>query len=148
MNSKTTTSEEKLIQMAKITNVLESASMGVWRITISKDGKREMNATKMMLRLLGFDPNKEVTDEEVFKRWYDGIFPEALQSVEDSMAAMIRGKRSENTYKWMHPTLGRRYVRCGTRGGRRHKSVRRLPLRCDRCGVARQTQPHRGGRFR
>lgn len=113
MNSKTTTSEEKLIQMTKIKNVLESASMGVWRITISKDGEREMNATKMMLRLLGFDPNKEVTDEEVFKRWYDGIFPEALQSVEDSMAAMIRGERSENTYKWMHPTLGRRYVRCG-----------------------------------
>ena len=113
MNSKATTSEERLIQVTKIKNVLESASMGVWCITITKDGQKSMNATKIMLRLLGIDPDKSISDSEVYERWYAGIFPEALQSVKDSMAAMLRNERSENTYKWMHPTLGRRYVRCG-----------------------------------
>lgn len=105
--------EQFLMSKFSIKQVLESAAMGIWSITLSEGQHPRMNASGKMLELLGMDRDIQTSAEEIYDTWHSRICPEALASVEASISVMLRGERDENTYAWNHPTLGVRYVRCG-----------------------------------
>lgn len=100
-------------QAVKIMDVLDSAAMGVWRVTLCEGKAPRESASPKMLELLGLERDGNYTEEEIYKAWQEGICPEARDSVDRSVAKMIEGTYDENTYKWNHPKWGIRYMRCG-----------------------------------
>ena len=100
-------------QAVKIMDVLNSAAMGVWRVTLREGQKPRESASPKMLELLGLDGDSDYNEEEIYEAWQAGICPEACDSVNRSVAKMMEGKYDENTYKWNHPKWGIRYMRCG-----------------------------------
>lgn len=108
--------EEKLEQtreMKEIADTIDVAQMGLWRIELFDEEMPRMKASKKMLELLGLKRTGKYSQEAIYEAWHSRICPEALDSVNASVQKMINGKQDENTYKWNHPTLGERYVRCG-----------------------------------
>ncbi len=106
--------QRKSAELATMQAIIEAAEMGTWRIELVDGCRPRMLADARMLELLGLDRNDtNMTPEDVYDVWYSRIKPEAEQSVLDSVARMEAGFRDENTYLWVHPTLGERYVRCG-----------------------------------
>ncbi len=92
--------------------IIASSEMGTWRIKMVEGEAPAMLADERMLELLGIPGRTDLSPEEVYNAWFDHIKPEAVQSVLDSVERMKTAK-DENTYLWVHPTLGERYVRCG-----------------------------------
>ncbi|MDO4488386.1 MAG: ATP-binding protein [Eubacteriales bacterium] len=96
-------------------NIIKTANMGLWTIILFDDEPPRMKASETMRQLLALPD--DVTDEaEIYEAWHSRIKPEALESVNQSVAEMFEGKKSENTYLWNHPDLGDQYVRCGGTG--------------------------------
>ncbi len=104
--------ERKKAELETMQIIVESSEMGTWRIELVEAKAPRMLADEYMLGLLGLEGRTDMTPEEVYNAWFDNIKPEAVQSVLDSVERMKTGK-DENTYLWIHPTLGERYVRCG-----------------------------------
>ena len=92
--------------------IIESAEMGTWQIEMVDGQAGRMFADARMLELLGLKDRTDMTPEQVYTEWFDRVKPEAVDSVLASVEKMKSG-RDENTYLWIHPTLGERYVRCG-----------------------------------
>ena len=113
MESERTNSDHLIMQMSNIKDVLETASMGIWRV-IFKDGCRpRLKASDEMLKLLGIEKDRQMTEEDFCDWWFKRVYPEDLNIAEDYMKTLSNGLRKEVTYRWIHPTLGVRYVRCG-----------------------------------
>jgi len=108
----------EFINSKEMQETVEAASMGIWRIELFDGEQPRMKATPKMQELLGMDSQQNYTEEEIYETWYNRICPCSIQSVKRSVNLMKRGKRDENTYRWEHPRLGMRYVRCG---GTAHK---------------------------
>ncbi len=106
--------QRRSAELATMQAIIEAAEMGTWRIELVDGCRPRLLADARMLELLGLERDaRAMTPEDVYDTWYNRIKPEAVQSVLDSVARMEAGFRDENTYLWMHPTLGERYVRCG-----------------------------------
>ncbi|MDO4501306.1 MAG: ATP-binding protein [Erysipelotrichaceae bacterium] len=98
--------------LKKNEDIIAAAGMGVWNIFLFDNEKPRMTANAKMRELLSLPA--EVTDEnEIYEAWHSRIKPEALESVNASVAAMMSGEKNENTYLWIDPILGEQYVRCG-----------------------------------
>jgi signal transduction histidine kinase/DNA-binding response OmpR family regulator len=107
------TDNDKLIsELETMHAIIESAEMGTWQIEMVDGREGRMFADARMLELLGLKDRTDMTPEQVYTEWFDRIKPEAVDSVLASVEKMKSG-RDENTYQWIHPTLGERYVRCG-----------------------------------
>ena len=102
----------KAAVLEEMQDIIAASDMGTWSIELVEGKEPRMKADQRMLDLLGLR-GQELTPEEVYIAWYRNIKPEAEQSVLDSVSRMEQGGRDENTYLWIHPTLGERYVRCG-----------------------------------
>lgn len=100
------------VENLEIRDIIASANMGTWHIELVDGKEPRMFADDTMKMLLGIDGHEE-TPEQTYTEWFSNIVPEAVQSVLDSVARMEQGDFDENTYLWMHPTKGKRYVRCG-----------------------------------
>ncbi|MDO4202999.1 MAG: GGDEF domain-containing protein [Selenomonadaceae bacterium] len=98
--------------ISEIRDIVSSAHMGIWRIELFDGEEPRMFADETMKKLLGID-GQERTPEKTYTDWFVNITPEALPSVLHSVEQMQKGFYDENTYQWMHPTKGVRYVRCG-----------------------------------
>ena len=99
-------------QLTDLRHIMASAGMGTWRIELIEGKEPRMKADDKMRELLGIEGENH-TPEEVYSIWFDRIKPEAVASVLASVAKMQQGLQDENTYLWVHPTKGERYVRCG-----------------------------------
>lgn len=99
--------------MKDVSDITNTANMGIWRIEIFDDELPRMQVTPKMKQLMGLDLNTEYSEERTYEEWHSRIYPDALESVNTSVQKMIDGQQDENTYRWKHPTLGERYVRCG-----------------------------------
>ena len=104
--------ERKSASLAEMQDIISCANMGIWHIELIDDKEPIMLVDNRMKELLGIE-GKILTPEETYDAWFSHIKPEAVQSVLDSVASMEQGNIDENTYLWIHPTLGERYVRCG-----------------------------------
>lgn len=99
-------------ELADTDNVLTCAGIGIWHISLFDNEKPRMKASLKMCELLGIEPGS-MSAEEIYDFWYAGIKKSSLPTVQASVSEMIEKGISENTYVWMHPTLGEIYVRCG-----------------------------------
>ncbi len=99
-------------ELLKIKNITASANMGTWSIELIENKKPRMLADTIMKKLLGINTDK-ITPEQSYNDWFGRIKPEALPSVMHSIERMKQGFFDENTYLWLHPDKGERYVRCG-----------------------------------
>ena len=93
-------------------NIFAAAGMGTWRIEQIEGQEPRMLADDTMQELLGL-AGKNCSPEETYNEWFSRIKPEAVESVLLSVGKMQQGYVDENTYLWVHPTRGERYVRCG-----------------------------------
>lgn len=93
-------------------SIIAATGMGTWRIELFANEEPRMITDEKMRLLLGLDDIK-LTKEELYNVWYSKIKPEAVPSVLTSVTKMMNSIRDENTYIWIHPVLGERYVRCG-----------------------------------
>ncbi|MBE6123546.1 MAG: response regulator, partial [Erysipelotrichaceae bacterium] len=104
--------EESQKALRETDEIIASAGFGVWHI-ILEDGKApRMRGNAKMIELLGIE-GQNLTEEETYDFWYSRIDEAAVSSVQKSVAEMLEGKLSENTYLWNHPERGMIYVRCG-----------------------------------
>ncbi|GEM_PF-947214 len=99
-------------QISEIRDIIASANMGTWKIELVEKEEPRMYVDETMKRLLGTE-GQDRTPEETYTDWFANITPEAVESVLHSVSLMQKGYFDENTYKWIHPTKGVRYVRCG-----------------------------------
>lgn len=99
-------------KLRDIKDVIESAEMGTWHIELFDNQKPRMIVDNKMRSLLGIDDDR-YSPEQIYDMWFNNIKEEALESVLNSVEKMKSGHRDENTYAWVHPTKGERYVRCG-----------------------------------
>ena len=102
--------------LAESNATIANAGYGIWAITQFASGQHpRMSGSEKTLETMGLRPG-ELTDEQIYDYWYARIVPEDMPSVENSVAEMTAGKKSENTYRWRHPTKGIVYLRCGGTG--------------------------------
>jgi len=104
---------KKWDDLDRIKQIMATSEMGTWVITLVDGEQPRMLADTKMKELLGIDTKVDISEEKVYNIWHSRIAPEALDSVNKSVQTMMRGHKSENTYSWIHPMLGPRYVRCG-----------------------------------
>lgn len=104
-------------EISEIRDIIASANMGTWRIELVENEEPRMYVDETMKKLLGISRMK-LNPEETYKGWFDHITPDAVPSVLKSVERMEKGYFDENTYLWIHPSKGERYVRCG---GTSHK---------------------------
>lgn len=106
------------MDISKIMNVLDSASMGIWRLTMREGKKTCLSASPKMLELLGLPRDCNKSPEELYEVWHEGVSPEEVEKVSNYFQKMMNGEKCEVTYKWINPRLGVRYIRCGGNGCR------------------------------
>ncbi len=98
--------------LSEYNSILSNAGLGIWYIFL-KDGKKpRLKPGSKMREILGITDG-EMSEEEMYEYWDNGIVEEARPSVQASVQEMLSGKFSENTYMWKHPVKGITYVRCG-----------------------------------
>ncbi|MDO4459368.1 MAG: ATP-binding protein [Clostridia bacterium] len=99
-------------ELEETDNIVAGANMGIWTITMFDGEKPRMKANPKMRELLSLDDDV-TSEEDIYEAWHSRIKPEALESVNASVQAMMSGEKNENTYLWVDPVLGEQYVRCG-----------------------------------
>ncbi len=92
--------------------IIANAGYGIWYITLTEGKRGKMKASPKMMEILGIS-NQNLSEEDTYHYWYSRIIPSDLNSVNNSVDDMLKGKFSENTYRWKSDKLGERYVRCG-----------------------------------
>ena len=113
MNLATHRSENATLQLSMINEVLDSASIGIWRGVHTPGQHPRMCASKKMLELMGFADNPPKSEEELHDAWEARLCPESTDILKRYFDNLYACGHDEVTYKWNHPTLGVRYVRCG-----------------------------------
>ena len=99
-------------ELAQMKDIFVASKMGTWLIRLIDGQAPTLEADDLMKELIGIS-GKNLSFEEAYDAWFSNIEPEAVESVLNSVENMKHGKKDENTYLWNHPTLGKRYVRCG-----------------------------------
>ena len=105
--------------MRDIEEVLAGSKTGIWTIELEDECEPRMYGDKTMQMLLG--TNGTETPEECYKLWFENIEPEYVGIVQETVQEIIENGRSEVTYPWNHPTMGKIYVRCGGLTGKFEK---------------------------
>ena len=101
------------LPIGKINDVLDSASMGVWQIRLIDGCKPRLIVSEAMLRLLGQEDSGMEDEEELYEAWASRICPDSQAAITKYLDEIKAKGRSEVVYKWNHPKLGVRYIRCG-----------------------------------
>ena len=92
-------------------DTLEGARTGIWTIELEEGQEPRMYADRTMRILLGVPDN--IDPEECYRHWFSNIMPDYVGMVQETVREIIDTGRSEVTYPWNHPKLGKIYVRCG-----------------------------------
>lgn len=110
-------------------------SIGIWTVEKIEGEPPRMYGDPVMDGMVGVTGG-QLTPEEYFQTWFNGIHPEDQPKVVTAIAEMDAGKRGEVQYRVNHPTRGEIWIRCGaqrdyafTRGVRmigRHQDVTKL----------------------
>ena len=101
----------KLEARQSLEDILEGARTGIWTIELEEGCPPRMYADRTMRILLGVRDG--IGPEACYRHWFEGIAPDYVEMVEESVREMLKGGRAEVVYPWNHPELGKIYVRCG-----------------------------------
>lgn len=95
----------------KIQEVLYEAQTGLWAIELADGAAPRLYGDGTMIKLLGL--TEMPSPEECYEYWYSRIDPDYHAMVQKGVEKIIMDNRAEVQYPWMHPELGRVYIRCG-----------------------------------
>ena len=101
----------KLEARQSLEDILEGARTGIWTIELEEGCQPRMYADRTMRILLGV--SDEIGPEACYQQWFEHIDPDYVEMVQEAVADILETGRSEVTYLWHHPKLGKIYVRCG-----------------------------------
>lgn len=103
--------ERQLEERRKLEDILEGARIGIWTIELEEGCEPRMYGDRTMRMLLGV--SEEIGPEECYQSWFRNIDADYVDAVQETVQELLKNGRSEVVYPWMHPTLGKIYVRCG-----------------------------------
>ncbi len=92
-------------------DILEGARTGIWTIELEDGCPPRMYTNRIMRILLGV--SNEIEPEECYQHWFKNIEPDYVEMVQEAVQEILENGRSEVTYPWNHPELGKIYIRCG-----------------------------------
>ena len=104
--------KENNLKLEELHDIISSSRMGTWSIELYDEKPSRLNADDRMLEVLGIQ-DKNIDPKDTYDFWYSRICKESIPLVLDCIQSMKDGNIDEITYLWNHPTLGKRYVRCG-----------------------------------
>ena len=113
MDKESAKTQKGRLPVGKINDVLDSASMGVWQIRMIDGCKPRLAASDAILKLLGQEDTGIEDEEELYEIWASHISPDSEAAIAKYLDEIKKKGRAEVVYKWIHPKLGVRYVRCG-----------------------------------
>lgn len=93
-------------------DILLSVGIGTWSIFLFDGKEPEMYADEQMKRLISID-GKELTPEQTYKAWRDGVQGDDIEIVDNYTASMIKNGKAEVDYDWIRPDNSVMFVRCG-----------------------------------
>ncbi len=102
---------KKFNDPAMMGTLLHETMIGLWKVEMDEGKEPRMYANETMLELLGLDGMP--SPEECFKRWDSNIPEEYYAKVQKGMEDMKTSVLAEVQYPWMHPKLGKIFIRCG-----------------------------------
>lgn len=113
MNSNDNNATHAIMSTEVVKSVLKSARLGIWNFT--EGGKYGFRATisDECREVFGLGEDVQMDSDEMYKWWRDRVYPDDKKYVEITMKQLLTNKHSEITYRWIHPTLGLRFVKCG-----------------------------------
>ena len=91
--------------------IMYESNIGLWIIETEDGHPSRMYGDQVMLKVLGL--NQELSPEQLYEFWYKRINPNYLTYISKSIQKIISGVPAEVEYPWLHPQLGRIYIRCG-----------------------------------
>jgi len=99
-----------LFAQNEMEDILETAHIGLWKIEMGVDGRPLFYADSVMDDLLGVEG--EITPEERYIFHRSHIHPDDYDLFLEYTEKLMY-ERTEIVYRYIHPVLGERYVRCG-----------------------------------
>lgn len=104
-----------MIQSQDIGNILKTAKMGFWIIYPNGEHTRAIMSDEAN-EFFGIDEGTSLNEEEIYRWWYDRVYPDDMPIVKEYLRRLEACERYEITYRWKHPKTGIRMVRCGGSG--------------------------------
>ena len=104
--------EKSRNDLAENDEIIANAGFGIWHICLEQGRAPRMWGNAKFMQIMGLE-GSDMSGEELYEYWHARIPEEDIPSVNRSVAEMLDGRASENTYRWEHPQRGEIYVRCG-----------------------------------
>lgn len=101
------------MMLSSVNEILNSAEMGVFRVTLCKGEHPKLRGSLKFRELLGVKADQQLTDEDFYDYWYSRAVAAESRSLDATLNELLNSDRFEKTYRWNHPTLGMRYARGG-----------------------------------
>lgn len=105
--------KDKADRLQLLENILASNAMGTWHHYVPEEGMPQLQPDDTMKDLMGIPAGSAMTAEEIWQMLVSRVHPSDRKIFDNFNARLRQGERVETTYRWYHPTLGVRYVRCG-----------------------------------
>lgn len=102
-----------------VEDILKTSGMCMWNIFPGDGTHVGAVMSEEARQIFGIDKDRHLTKEELYQWWYEHIYPEDMPTVKHYFSKLEACERYEITYRWLHPTLGIRIIRCGGIGRRR-----------------------------
>lgn len=104
--------EQHRTELSRLKNMLESTGIGTWQLIV-KEGARVRLATDAKMKELMGITYMNMTEEDACDFLMARINPEDIPAFMEYDRRLRTGERCEVSYRWSHPLLGERYLRCG-----------------------------------
>lgn len=105
--------QERIAQLEHLRSILASSQMGTWSLYHEQGKPMRLQPDSRMKDIMGLPEDSEMTEEEMCEMLESRVHPDDRLAFENYSNQLANGKRAECTYRWNHPTLGWRYMRCG-----------------------------------
>ena len=99
-------------RLEELNDVLDSAGIGVWKVTYPEKGEPTMIADETTCSFMGIG-KKKLTPEELYKTWFSRIRVSSGNGVMAGIEEAKKRGKSEITYIWINPKSGEEFIRAG-----------------------------------
>lgn len=99
-------------QLNSLRTILQTTNMGTWHLYVKGESEC-LQPDEKMKEILGIPVNSDMSGEEISAMLESRILPQDRMKFERYSQQLALGRQAECTYLWNHPTLGRRWMRCG-----------------------------------
>ncbi|MDO5135904.1 MAG: ATP-binding protein [Eubacteriales bacterium] len=102
---------ERMATRRDMEETLEVSKTGLWVIECEEGKNPRLYGDRTMRLLLGVENGS--SSDDYYDIWVSRVEEGYLDSCNESLREMLEAGCSEVVYPWNHPTMGKRYIRCG-----------------------------------